>query len=71
MTLEDLELLCQDPSPFSDKIAKLVLGLMDVAKAAKKDALRWNEEYCSREDCEVMSAAWAELDDALSELEKP
>lgn len=47
-----------------DSIKKLIA----VAKAAKNDALLWNEELCNREECEQMYQARLELSRAIKEL---
>lgn len=43
-------------------------ALLRVAQAAKVEALRFNESYCDRHECEQMTQAWAELDAALTAL---
>lgn len=45
--------------------------LIAIARAAQNEALRWNESYCTREDCQQMTDAWAVLDAALAALEAP
>ncbi len=44
--------------------------LIAVARAAKSEALRWNESYCSQADYIERAEAWAHLDAALATLEE-
>lgn len=50
------------------ELLSYVRRLERVAEAARAPSLRWNEEYCSRQECEYMTADWERLDDALAAL---
>lgn len=43
--------------------------LMDIAQAAKQDALSWDESYCNHEESEQRTAAWTKLHRAIDALE--
>lgn len=72
MTLDELQKLCENrhPSDIEELVAR-VPRLIEVARAAKDEAVFWNEGYCTGDEHAQMEAARKRLADALVGLEAP